>query len=98
MASSSGSLTSQDESIKIQTARIIMKKQFTVDIDYDNNNFPFHDLADNISEFDIENSTQNLSRIYMERLNQLKFNTFQQNQNTGIVQSDNKTELAIQVK
>ena len=80
MASSSGSLTSQDESIKIQTARIIMTKQFTVDIDHNNNNFSFHDLAGNTSEFDIENSTQNLSRSDMERLNQLKFNTFQQNQ------------------
>ena len=32
-----------------------MTKQFTVDIDHDNNNFPFHSLADYISEFDIEN-------------------------------------------
>ena len=71
-----------------------MTKQLTVDIDHNNNNFPFHDLAGNTSEFDIENSTQNLSRSDMERLNQLKFNTFQQNQNTGIVQSDNNTELA----
>ena len=70
-----------------------MTKQFTVDIDHDNNNFPFHSLADNISEFDIENFTQNLSQSDMDRLNQLKFNPFQQNHNTGIVQPDNNTEL-----
>ena len=93
IASPLGSLASQDESIKFQTATIIITKQFAVDIDHHNNNFPFHSLADNICEFDIENFTQNLSQSGTDRLNQLKFNPFQQNQNIGIVQSGNNTEL-----
>jgi hypothetical protein len=71
-----------------------MAQQPTIDINDNNNCFPFHSLTN--SEFERLGSTNRLSQSDMDRpsqlrLSQLRFNPFQPNQNIAL--SGNNIEL-----